>query len=384
MPAAGNVSSAHAPAFGLLAVLGNRRAAYFHAATHNADLPEPAVLDWAELVADPERLRSLQHCDLVRVDAAGEDPRVTQRFIELGDYEGPSVEASEFRATDAVFRGMTKLFGQIEDTPRWTVSPASILAMCDKWETHKRLLPLPIQRPPTELLTTEMVERHTVSSLLPSLGLGDRLFVKPRYGSSASGVCALWRHANGYRLIGPIEIGEYDTQLGRPRLHNTLRIRQYTDPADVELILHAVVATDSVVEAWLPKASLAARGFDLRIVVIGGHARHVVIRMSRHPMTNLHLGSDRGDLEAFRRRYGDAPLEAAKRTAEQAASAFPDALVLGVDVLLNKELTPYVLEVNAFGDLLPRVTSQGQSTYEAVVEAMIDHVGSTRELARAT
>ena len=162
--------------------------------------------------------------------------------------------------------------------------------------------------------------------------------------------------------------------LNRPRLYNTLRIRTYTDPSQIETILRAVVDSDCVVEPWLPKASLGGNGFDIRVVVINGEARHVVLRTSPHPMTNLHLGSTRGDLDHFLRRYGPAPLEHARSTAEAAASVFGDALVVGVDVLLDQDLTPYVLEVNSFGDLLPGVLSRGESTYEAVVDAMVSSV----------
>ena len=44
----------------------------------------------------------------------------------------------------------------------------------------------------------------------------------------------------------------------------------------------------------MPKAGLAGHVFDLRVVVIAGRARHAVVRMSRGPMTNLHLLNRRG------------------------------------------------------------------------------------------
>jgi len=231
---------------------------------------------------------------------------------------------------------------------------------------HQRIAPV-VNRPKTRLLTPAAGPDGADSILdrLDALDLGHRLFVKPRYGSSASGVCAVWRDSRGHRLIGPIELVGFDPAVGAVRLFNSLRVRAYSDRVQIETILRAVVDAEAVVEQWLPKASLDAKGFDLRIVVISGEARHLVIRSSRHPMTNLHLGSERGDIDLFQKRYG---------TAERAAAAYPDAMVIGVDVLLDQQLVPYVLELNSFGDLLPGITSRGQSTYEAVVDAMLAEV----------
>jgi hypothetical protein len=45
----------------------------------------------------------------------------------------------------------------------------------------------------------------------------------------------------------------------------------------------------------MPKAGIDGRTFDLRVLVIAGRARHAVARLSRGPMTNLHLLNERGD-----------------------------------------------------------------------------------------
>jgi len=113
-------------------------------------------------------------------------------------------------------------------------------------------------------------------------------------------------------------------------------------------------------------------------VVVAGRATHAVVRTSRHPMTNLHLGGTRGDLDAARAaitaaggRFADV-LE----TAERAAACFPGTLCVGVDILPGAGWRRFTVgEVNAFGDLLPRLTglpgsgAEGLDTYAAQVAA---------------
>jgi len=66
---------------------------------------------------------------------------------------------------------------------------------------------------------------------------------------------------------------------------------------------------------------------------------------------------------------GQTKLESAFRLAEQAAACFPDSLYAGVDILLDTRQRALVGEINAFGDLLPRLTHGGDSAYTAIAKA---------------
>jgi hypothetical protein len=86
-------------------------------------------------------------------------------------------------------------------------------------------------------------------------------------------------------------------------------------------------------------------------------------------MTNLHLGNQRGDETTLREAIGDVGLASAFRLAERAAACFPDSLYAGVDVLLDSSHRAWVGEINAFGDLLPRLLHRGESAYTAIAHA---------------
>ena len=106
---------------------------------------------------------------------------------------------------------------------------------------------------------------------------------------------------------------------------------------------------------------------------INGEAQHTVVRLGKSPMTNLHLGNERGDIKEFLDKVSDSNWEKMKRTCEQAASLFPNSLYCGVDLMILPDWEQHaVLEINAFGGLLPGITHRGLDTYESELKAVFD------------
>ena len=108
-----------------------------------------------------------------------------------------------------------------------------------------------------------------------------------------------------------------------------------------------------------------------RVVVIGGRAIHAVARVGRCPMTNLHLRSRRADPELVRSRMTPGAWNQVLRSCERAAGVVPESLYAGVDVVISPGFRSHaVLEINAFGDLLPGVLFEGLDTYTAELAAL--------------
>jgi hypothetical protein len=158
---------------------------------------------------------------------------------------------------------------------------------------------------------------------------------------------------------------------GETRLYNSRRLRIYREMSEIAALIDALCRHRVIVEQWLPKAGWAGRTFDLRVVVIGGRACHTVARLSRGPLTNLHLLNERADPAPIRERMGPA-WDAACRSCEQAMVPFPGSLYAGLDLLVTPDFRRHaLLEVNAFGDLLPGVLWQGRDTYTAEVCSLL-------------
>jgi hypothetical protein len=113
------------------------------------------------------------------------------------------------------------------------------------------------------------------------------------------------------------------------------------------------------------------------------------VRLGKNtPITNLHLGNPRGDEGALLAAIGAEAWEDAKAACERAAAVFPGSLYAGVDVLVRPRAAelevarpargraPHaILEINAFGDLLPGVRHSGDDTYEAEIKAVLRDAG---------
>jgi hypothetical protein len=215
------------------------------------------------------------------------------------------------------------------------------------------------------------------------------VFVKLAHGSSASGVVAYQRTSRGpagsglqsHRAVTSVEMVRTGGEL---RLYNSRRLRRYTDVREIATLIDALARHRIHVEQWLPKAGIDGRVFDLRVVVIGGRARQSVARLSRTPITNLHLLNDRAEASVIRRRMGEVAWRAAMATcARVMRECFPGSLHGGVDLLVSSNFRRHaVLEVNAFGDLLPGVTCDGLDTYAAEIAALTPD-GTVRRPAHA-
>ncbi|MFI9105373.1 STM4014 family protein [Streptomyces fildesensis] len=354
---------------------GNRRVTMFADAVRSAGLPAPRIVAWRDVLRGAY---GFTPGEIVRVDSPGEDPEVDRELRGGGDptrVEGSAVWYRRFTgAVREVARAAAEAGATLLDDPQ------DVAVLFDKRRCHARLLAAGVPVPPA--LTAPVRGWDDLREQLRAARM-PRAFVKPAHGSSASGVIALEFGGQG-RLRATTSV-ERTTD---GRLFNSLRVRRYEDEREVAALVDALAGDGLQVERWLPKAAQHGRAADLRVVVVDGRATHAVVRTSRSPMTNLHLGGARGDLDAARAATEAAGLgwETVTGIAEQAAACFPGTLCVGVDVLPGTGWRRFAVgEVNAFGDLLPRLTglpgsgAEEQDTYAAQVAAVL-----RRERHRAT
>lgn len=190
-----------------------------------------------------------------------------------------------------------------------------------------------------------------------------RVFIKLAHGSSGSGVIAYETNGHKHQATTTIEAVSRGNEL---HLYNSRRIRVYRELREIVALIDALCRHRVYVEEWLPKAGLGERVFDLRVVVIGCRAMHSVVRLNRRPITNLHLLGGRGSLDAVVERMGKASWLTVRQTSERVMrDCFPHSLYAGIDLHIAPDFSKHnVLEVNAFGDLLPEVFCDGLDTYE--------------------
>lgn len=371
-----------APRFAVVGVPGNRRVTLFGDAVRAAGLPAVRVVPWLDVLRGTAAFRP---DETVRLDSPGEDPGVERLLRAVEDptrVEGTALWYARFTAAvREVARAAEEAGATLLD------SPQEVTVLFDKRLCHAVLhgAGVPVPASPTSGAQAPAVRGWAdVRALMTAHGM-PRVFVKLAHGSSASGVLAL-------ETAGPGRV-RATTSVERDaggRLFNSLRLRRCTTEREVAAIVDALAPDGLHVERWLPKATVRGRAADLRVVVVAGRATHAVVRTSRSPLTNLHLGGERGDLDGIRAavRESGGSWEDALSVCERAAARFPDTLCVGVDLLPSTGWRRFAVgEVNAFGDLLPRLTglkgsgAEGQDTYAAQVAAVLNRAGNHRATA---
>lgn len=370
-------------------VVGNpesRRVVLFQQALAGLGLPAARIVAYADLLAGRVVLPEVvQAGDIVRIESPGKDWEVERALLVAGA-EVPDEDGYERIPREAAGR-LAFEKGRIIASRQWYLGwcatlrlierqlagcphhrvmndPADIAVMFDKSRCHQQLLHGGIAVPPS------LGPVHSFDELTEHIRETGchRVFVKLAHGSSASGAVAYQTDGRRHHVTTTVEMVHTD---GKLRLYNSRRLRVYRTWQEVAQLIDALCRHRVHVERWLPKAGIDNQTFDLRVVVIAGRARHTVVRMSHGPMTNLHLLNARGSVDAVAARMGPDAWEAARRTCERTMDCFPASLYAGIDLLVAPGYRRHaVLEVNAFGDLLPDVLWEGLDTYAAEVLAL--------------
>jgi hypothetical protein len=379
-------------------VVGNprsRRVELFQAALANLQMPAARVVSYLDLLFGKDALpRSVRDGTVVRIESPGKDFEVERALIAAGAVVADGDERFD-RVSRQAAQDLSFERGRILYPRQWYLGYCATLRLielqlseCPPHRSLTRQLPQWMNSPADIALMFDKVACHQAlrsrgAPVAPSLGAVNsfdelvgrmreqkchRVFVKLANGSSASGVVAYQTDGRRHQATTTVETAR---QNGELRLYNSRRIRVYRDRREIAELIDALCRNRVHVEQWLPKAGFDNRTFDLRVVVIAGRACHAVARLSRSPMTNLHLLNERGDADAVRESVGWAAWAAAMRNCELAMECFPESLYAGIDLLFTPDFRRQaVIEVNAFGDLLPGVFWLGLETYAAELLAM--------------
>jgi glutathione synthase/RimK-type ligase-like ATP-grasp enzyme len=366
---------------------GSRRVELFQAALAELRLPQARMISYLDLLSGKEALpQSVRPGTVVRIESPGKDFEVERALVAAGaDVDDGDQRFDRVSRREAESLSFDK--GRILYSRQWYLGYCATLRLIERQLTE--CPPHRLMNSPAEIAL--MFDKIGCNQLLDSRGIPatrslggvnsfdeldermrerncHRVFVKLAYGSSASGVVAYQTDGRRHHATTTVEMERRDGEL---RLYNSRRIRVYQDRREIAELIDALCRHQVQVEQWAPKAGFKDRTFDLRVVVIAGRACHTVPRMSRTPITNLHLLNERGDPDAVREIAGQPAWDAAMRNCELAMECFPGSLYAGIDLLFTPGYQRHaVIEVNAFGDLLPGVLWQGMETYATELLAM--------------
>ncbi len=353
----------------------NRRVHFFQEALQQAGQDTALVIPYLSILnVECQLAELLRDGDTVRIESPGENFSVEKKILVLGGLENASGledERGRIYHPRIWFQGFSRLMESIAQQIAGLNCfnhPEDIIGMFNK-PLCKKILPdhtlpsLPLFSSYDEFFA--FAERQAYS----------RFFIKLNSSSSASGIVAYeYNKRNGKeQAYSTVELVH---GIDGDRYYNSLKIKKYTTRDKIQNILDFLFAQGAMVESWIPKARHEDSSYDLRVVGIAGKRRHAIARLSRGPMTNLHLGNQRcavDELELPTSTWQEIDI-----LVEKTMQAFPRSLYAGLDILLPRnDKSPVLLEANAFGDLLPNLLHHGENTYLAEINAVLERQGLT-------
>ena len=373
------------PTFGLFCNPESRRVEGFCAALGRAFRQRPIIFPWSSISsADNWDTPLNDPLEYLRLESPGRNWTVEKQLLLLGAGVEDEPTGAHYRRLDAEqvldlendpgrihpqrqwFLGWKRALQRAEDWSKrhglenaWLCPPQDVLCMFDKASCETAFAAMPASVPPFLGLPTCF---DALWEMMRTSGCR-RVFLKPCHSSSASGVVALEVAGNKIQAHSTVELIKGADGM---RLYNRRRIQNYRGAAEVRLLVDAACRERVLAQAWIPKAGLQGRPFDLRVVVIGGRARQVMVRLGRGPFTNSQLLGGRGDTDLLRARMGETRWREMLELCERVMGrCFPDSLYAGLDVLIEPNFRKFwILEVNAFGDLLPRLLHENRDSYD--------------------
>lgn len=361
----------------------NRRVQFFCNAALSLNLKAPEIVSYNDILDGKKVLSDiLTEGTVLRIESPGENFEVEKKLIAKGARFCMDIACETISDSEAL--KLTPEPGRIRLLRQWFMgfqhlllewqsdiaasgcrtmnSPEAIALMFDKLscQQHLNAMKIPVPRfLPTATSYDELRQQMAHHSM-------SRVFIKPSHCSSASGVIAYRTQGKREQITTSMELVHHH---GGARFYNALKVRQYNNKNEVRLLIDYILGEGAIVEEWIPKASIQGKFFDIRVVAINGVPKYVLPRLSSYPITNLHLGNQRGDIEALKQNLEPGIYNKVLQCATDAVRAVPGAFYAGVDILIPAGFgEPRVLELNAFGDLLPGLTYHGDDTYTTILK----------------
>ena len=183
------------------------------------------------------------------------------------------------------------------------------------------------------------------------------VFIKTRFGSGASGIVAL--KTNGTKLHSVSTVEQHNG-----RFYNTRRLQRSDNETEVSSLIDSLCKWGVHCESWVPKALVDKKESDCRILLVNGEADFFVLRKSNTPITNLHLMNERAKIHELVDSMVDGAWAQVLNTCKKVAALYPKSFHVAADIAVHKNLRDHsVLELNAFGDFLQKISHKGMSTH---------------------
>lgn len=314
----------------------------------------------------------IQEVTTVRITSPGEDFDTFKLLVELGGYPNADLlnyEKGRIFLHQYWYKGWSLVLDNIQ---KWLDNRPNILIMNDpatiKLAFHKANCQQFLKEKGIPIPKIYCQQLNSFEHLLETMNDNQlhQVFLKPAHSSSASGVMMFRKAGNKMLLETTAKLVKEDTT---NKLFNHKRLQRYQDTEDIQTILELMIPNKLHVEQWIMKKQFQAKSTDFRVLVINQQPVFIQPRMSNHPITNLHLGNEKGVIKTLEKEWGSPLIKKVKDIATQTAKSLTGLFYAGIDIAVDKKENVYVLEVNPFGDFLKDLFVDNKNTYQYELNA---------------
>ena len=196
-----------------------------------------------------------------------------------------------------------------------------------------------------------------------------QLFIKPLLASGAGGMIALQYHPKSRALLAQSAM----LQEGETFV-NTKKVRTFRNREQIKKMIDFTLKEDCIFERWMAKDRIGTTVYDLRVLYQFDEICFIQVRGSRESaITNLHLNNMPIDLEQIA--LPEKTVCEIDSICKQALKEFDGLKVAGFDFLIElHSKKPYIIEINAQGDLIYSDIYKDNTIYEKQVLWMKERI----------
>ncbi len=334
------------------------------------------VVSWADVIQARGCLDNFEAFDrpgFVRIESTGENFELTRGLLSASSDDSQDWRTLAYRKgwlvhPRLVFDGFCRVMSGLEKSfqvrphLRPLARPRDVIEMFDKNRTVTRLIENEVSTPEILPVMAGINGEELVTTIKRSGHAA--VYAKLNTGASATGIAAIdTRQSELSAQTSMLRIGG--------DIYNTLQL-QNIDEKQLVPLLDFLAAEGLCLQRGIHKARIDGMGFDIRVIVISGKPEFTIFRLSSAPMTNLHFGGRRGDVESCRHRIPTRAWLDAMDSCIEVAGLY-DAQMVGIDLAFERGyFRHYIIEVNAFGDFFPGwKDTQGRSIYQVEIESLL-------------
>lgn len=371
--------------FLLIGDLTGRRIKHFTDCLKAFNIHNVKVISWIEILNDLSILeKNLKENTIVKLEPPEKDMEIYREFLLKGEDKGlvskdeinkidfsnyPIVAPAQwYEGFKVVLENMKKIYNHHLNKNIFFMNDfEDTLNMMDKSKTYDILacnlknsefyLPKRLENPKDCKEFREIYGNQFI-----------KCFIKLRYGSGSTGILAYSNNPKikEEKVFTSLNVRNIDD---KKVFFGNYKVNCFKEKEVIEELMNWVLYNGAHIEKWIAKSTYEGFSFDTRSFVINKKSAYLISRLSKTPITNLHLKNHREESEKI---LSPNNFKVVSRASEDVMKIFNKSMYAGIDVVTSNSYKPYIIDVNPFGDLFHNLVGKKENIYYLEIKKAIE------------